>query len=108
MKIAYHKSLNIVAALGISVAANAAGAWAQNSRGNIADNDAIFIDSKTFQIRDGKAKGDVAAQIRNLGALELGGGAIIFRSGDKLYVVPGALLAPAPQSSLDEDVGPIR
>src|SRR5262249_41086291 len=89
MNSAHRKSLNVVAALGVSIAASTAlpgTAWAQNSRGTIANNDAVFIDSQTFEIRDGKAKGDVAAQIRNLGALELGGGAIIFRSGGKLYI----------------------
>src|SRR5689334_10704735 len=111
MKTAHRKSLSFVAVLGISIAASAAmsgAAWAQSSRGTIADNGAVFIDSQTFEIRDGKANGDVAAQIRNLRAFELGGGAIIFRSGEKLYIVPGALLAPGPQASLDEDVGPIR
>jgi len=111
MKKACRKSLVRVAALAVSVVASAAmtgAGWAQNSRGSIADNDGIFIDSKTFEILDGKAKGDVAAQIRSLGALELGGGAIIFRSGGKLYIVPGALLAPERQASLDEEVGPIR
>ena len=111
MNSAHRKSLNVVAALGVSIAASTAlsgAASAQSSRGTIANNDAVFIDSQTFEIRDGKAKGDVAAQIRNLGALELGGGAIIFRSGGKLYIVPGALLVPGPQASLGEDVGPIR
>jgi hypothetical protein len=110
MKTAHRSSLSFVAVLGISIAASAAtgAACAQSSRGTIADNGAVFIDSQTFEIRDGKANGDVAAQIRNLRAFELGGGAIIFRSGEKLYIVPGALLAPGPQASLDEDVGPIR
>jgi hypothetical protein len=111
MKTAHRKWLNVVAVLCVSIAASAAisgASWAQNSRGNISNNDGIFIDGKTFEIVGGKTKGDVAAQIKNLGARELGGGAIIFRSGDKLYFVAGALLPPGPQSSLDEDVGPIR
>src|SRR5262245_3902416 len=111
MTTAYRRSLIGVAALVVSVVASAAmssAGRAQDSRGNISDNDAVFIDSQTFEIRGGKANGDVAAQIRNLGALELGGGAIIFRSGGKLYIVPGALLAPGPRASLEEDTGPIR
>jgi len=111
MKDVHRKSLSVVAALAVSIAASAAmsgAARAQDSRGTIASNGGIFIDAKTFEILDGKATGDVAAQIRNLGARELGGGAIIFRYGDKLYIAAGALLPPEPRSSLDEDIGPIR
>jgi len=89
MAIDSRKSVNIVAALAISLAASTAlsgAAHAQNRLGNIANNDGIFIDGKTFDVLGGKAKGDVAAQIKALGAREIGGGAIIFRSGDKLYI----------------------
>ena len=87
------KSVNIVVSLAFSLAASAAlsgTAQAQNRLGNISNNDSIFIDSKTFDVLGGKAKGDVAGQIKALGARELIGGAIIFRSGDKLYVVGGS------------------
>ncbi len=102
MKSAHRTSLRIVAALAVSLAAGAAlsgVARAQNPLGNLSNNDSVFIDGKTFQILGGKAKGDIAAQIRSLGARELGGGAIIFRSGEKLYIVGGtgaeaAILAP--------------
>src|SRR5215469_5907005 len=53
----------------------------------IADNDSIYIDGKTFAITPGRAKGATAAQIEALGARDLGPGAIIFRSGEKLYIV---------------------
>jgi hypothetical protein len=54
---------------------------------SIANNDSIFIDSSTFRVSPGKAKGDVAAQIKKLGARELGPGAIVFRASDKLYII---------------------
>jgi len=98
MTIEYRKSRNFVAAVAVVIAASAAvpgAALAQNSLGGIANNDSIFIDGKTFEILGGKAKGDVAAQVKNLGAHELGGGAIIFRSGDKLYILGGTGAAAA-------------
>src|SRR4029077_11733918 len=71
---------------------------------NLANNASIFIDGKTFEIRGGTAKGDVAAQMRALGARELGGGAIVFRSGDKLYIVGGG----GDQSALLPPEGPVH
>ena len=44
---------------------------------------------KDFKIAKGAAKGDPAAQIMKSGAREVSDGAIIFRSGDKLYIVDG-------------------
>jgi len=75
----------------------ACGAWtltaarAQDAIGNIADNDSIFIDGRTFRIMAGKAPGDAAAQIKSLNARELGPGTIIFRSGEKLYIADAPL-----------------
>ena len=101
------KPLSIAAALVVALAAGAAAsgtAWAQNTLGNISDNASIFIDGKTFEIRGGTAKGDVAAQMRALGARELGGGAIVFRSGDKLYIIGGG----GDQSALLPPEGPVH
>ena len=53
---------------------------------NIADNDSLYIDGKSFQVIPGKAKGDAATQIKNLAARDLGPAAIIIRSGNKLYI----------------------
>jgi hypothetical protein len=72
-----------------------AGAQAQDAASTIAENDSVFVDAKTFKITPGKRKGDAAIQIKALGARELGAGAIIFRSGDKLYIVD----APLPHTS---------
>ena len=107
------KSQNIAAALVaalVAVAAGSGAAWAQNPQNpqnplaNLSNNQSIFIDGKTFEIRGGAAKGDVAAQMRGLGARELGGGAIVFRSGDKLYIVGGG----GDQSALLPPEGPVH
>ena len=50
--------------------------------GELASNEGIFVDGKTFKIARGKAKGDPSAQIARLGAKEVGPGAIIFRYRD--------------------------
>src|SRR5262249_44536495 len=68
--------------------------------GELANNEGIFVDGKTFKIARGKAKGDPAAQIAKLGAKEVGPGAIVFRYNDKLYMVEGTP-APAPQAMKD-------
>ena len=59
----------------------------------IENNDSIYIDAQAFKVMPGKAKGDAATQIKSLGARELGQGTIVFRSGEKLYIVePGTAI----------------
>jgi len=71
--------------------------------GELSSNEGIFVDGKTFKIARGKAKGDPASQISKLGAKEVGPGAIIFRSGDKLYMVEGApALTPQAMKSFQD------
>ena len=90
---------------GVAVIALAVGAgrlsFAQQPPGDVigelANNEGIFVDGKTFKIARGKAKGDPAAQIAKLGAKEVGPGAIVFRYNDKLYMVEGTP-TPAPQA----------
>jgi hypothetical protein len=60
-----------------------------NSLGQLANNDGIYVEMKDFKINKGAAKGDPSAQIAKMGAREVKDGAIIFRSGDKLYIVDG-------------------
>jgi hypothetical protein len=60
-------------------------AMAQNAI-NLANSDSAFIDGRTLTIVHGKAKGDSTAEIRRLGAKELGPATLIIRSGDKLYI----------------------
>ena len=67
-------------------------AHAQQTAVGIPDNDSVYVDAKSFQVVSGKGKGDAAAQIRDLGARELGPGAIIIRSGNKLYIAEGQTL----------------
>jgi Putative metallopeptidase len=115
------RSLDVLAT--VVVVALASTCWtlvtarAEGAPGNIANYDGIFIDGYTFQVVLGRAKGDAADQIKTLGARELGPAAIVFRSGDKLYVVgvPLRLQAGAAAAGVDVYVtadddppGPIR
>jgi hypothetical protein len=70
----------------------------------IPDNDSIYIDGKTFAITPGRAKGDTSAQIEALGARDLGPGAIIFRSGEKLYIVAAPVLVPGARNQAVQNV----
>ena len=67
-------------------------ARAQDAPGTIADHDSIFIDGQTFKVTPGKAKADAPVESKALGARDLGPGAVIFRSGEKLYIVDTPLL----------------
>lgn len=79
-------------AMGLSLP-NAALAQSQPARSaTMADNDSIFIDGKNFTVTPGRAKGDSSVQIKALGARELGPGAIVFRSGEKLYIASAPLV----------------
>ena len=58
-----------------------------NELGTLSSNDGIYVDVTDFKITRGAAKGDPAAQIAKSRAHEASDGAIIFRSGNKLYIV---------------------
>ena len=75
----------VVVALMSSVSTMAL-AQSQDASRTIANNNSLLIDGRTFSVTPGNATGDVSAQIAKLDAHELGAGAIIFRSGDKLYI----------------------
>jgi hypothetical protein len=60
-----------------------------NAVGQLASNEGIFVDVNEFKIAKGAAKGDPSEQIAKSGAREVTDGAIIFRSGNKLYIVDG-------------------
>ena len=85
----YTTSVIMSAAVGVATFATA---HAQQSVLAIPDNDSVYIDAKSFQVVPGKAKGDAGAQIKDLAARELGPGAIIIRSGNKLYIAEGQTL----------------
>lgn len=66
---------------------NDATAQSQETPSAIAEGDAIYVDGTNFRITSGKAKADVSAVIKRSGARDLGPGAIVFRSGGRLYIV---------------------
>ena len=82
---------SVIMSAAVSVATFAT-AHAQQTALAIPDNDSVYIDAKSFQVVPGKAKGDAGAQIKDLAARELGPGAIIIRSGNKLYIAEGQTL----------------
>src|SRR4029077_7854276 len=67
-------------------------AQAQQTAVAIPDNDSVYIDAKSFQVVPGKGKGDAGVQIKDLAAGELGPGALVIRSGNKLYIAEGQTL----------------
>ena len=60
-----------------------------NAVGQLASDEGVYVNAKAFKINKGTAKGDPAEQIKKAGAREVSDGAIIFRSGEKLYIVDG-------------------
>jgi hypothetical protein len=71
--------------------------WAPNSQqpmlGQLANDEAVVVDLKSFNIAKAGAKGDMSSHIDKLKAREVTEGAVIFRSGDKLYIVDGKEVA---------------
>ena len=85
---------SVIMSAAVSVATFAT-AHAQQTALTIPDNDSVYIDAKSFQLIPGKGKGDAGPQIKDLAARELGPGAIIIRSGNKLYIAEGQTLRGA-------------
>jgi hypothetical protein len=56
---------------------------------DLGNNEGVYIDAHSFKVARGQSKGDVSAQIAKLNAKEISPGAIVFRSGDKLYFAEG-------------------
>jgi hypothetical protein len=71
--------------------------WAPNHQqptlGQLGNNEAVVVDLKSFNIARAGAKGDTSSQIDKLNAREVAEGAIIMRSGNKLYIVDGKEVA---------------
>lgn len=62
----------------------------QNVISKLDNNQGIFVDKMSFDVVKGSAKTDnPVATLTKMGAREVSAGAIIFRSGDKLYTVDG-------------------
>jgi hypothetical protein len=90
MSIRKHASIAVSCAAIIYVAIGPTTGKAQsNNIGQLASSEGIFVDGKSFEIAKGQAKNDPAVVISKLNAKEVGPGAIIFRSGDKLYIAEG-------------------
>jgi len=83
---------------------HAAAAQSQATPNVIADNDSVWIDGTAFTITAGKAKAGASSLIKALGARELGPGAIVFRSGEQLYIVDAPLLLPDTSASTGQSV----
>jgi hypothetical protein len=90
---------NIAAAALLALAAAVPSAGAQTqSAVSLAEGDGIFIDGRNFEIVPRKGRSDAGRVVEALGAREIGPGAIIFRSADKLYIVDApAAAAVEPQ-----------
>jgi hypothetical protein len=62
----------------------------QDVLGTLGDNQGILVDKQTFDVVKGNAKSDnPLATLAKMGAREVSAGAIVFRHGDKLYIVDG-------------------
>ena len=61
----------------------------QPTLGQLGNDEVIIVDLKSFNIAKAGAKGDTSAHVDKLKAQEVAEGAVIFRSGDKLYIVDG-------------------
>src|SRR5262249_10049494 len=64
-------------------------AQAQQTVLAIPDKASAYMDAKSSESVPGKGKGDAGAKNKDLGARELGPGAIIIRSANKLYIAEG-------------------
>jgi hypothetical protein len=85
-------------AAGVALAALAASPGLAQSRDagrTLANGESIVIDGRTFSITPGTSKNNLANPSGQPGARPLGAGVVIFRSGDKLYMVDRASPQPA-------------
>jgi hypothetical protein len=55
----------------------------------LANNEGVYVDKGTFRLRVGTAKANPMPQIAQMGGKEVANGAIIVRTGGKLYIVDG-------------------
>ena len=81
-----------VAMIGLLGAATLAIAQAppQDVIGKLDNNQGILVDKQSYDVIKGNAKTDnPLATLEKMGAREVSAGAIVFRYGDKLYIVDG-------------------
>jgi Putative metallopeptidase len=79
-------------------------ARSQPAPGIIGDQESVFIDGQTFTIVPGRPKPDAAPVIRDLGGRDLGPGAIIYRNGDRLYLLGAPLVLQRGQPGRPESL----
>ena len=57
---------------------------------SLANNEGVYVEKGSFKLTVGASKSDdPVGLITKMGAKEVANGAVIFRSGDKLYIVDG-------------------
>jgi hypothetical protein len=79
-------------------------AWAQGSSqviGDLADKEAMYVDLKEFKIHKGRVGAKAASQLGIVDAREVSEGAVIVRSGAKLYLVDTKPRDSTPQAMKD-------
>jgi hypothetical protein len=89
--------------LGAAAIALVSFAWAQGGSqviGELADKEGLFVDSKEFKIHKGHAGGK-SARLAISDAREVSEGAVIVRSGGKLYLVDAKPSQDTPQAMKD-------
>jgi hypothetical protein len=69
--------------------------------GDLANNEGVYVDLKEFKIHKGRAGSDPSGQLAKLEAREVSEGAIIVRSGGKLYIVDAKPPGSTPQAMKD-------
>jgi hypothetical protein len=55
----------------------------------LGDHEGVYVDKSSFKLHLGKPKTNPSADVLDKGAHEVSNGAIIYRSGGKLYLVDG-------------------
>src|SRR5262245_9159219 len=60
-----------------------------NAVAQLGDHEGVYVDKSTFKLHLGKPKATPPADALGKGAHEVSNGAIIYRSGGKLYLVDG-------------------
>jgi len=83
-----------IAALILFAPVSIAQAPPQGSVDELTNHDGVFLDAKSGKIAKAKDKNEDWIQIAKSKAVELGEGAVIFRWGDKLYLIEGNPDAP--------------
>jgi hypothetical protein len=96
----------LIAAAALAVAAACTPGLAQDKLATLNDNDGLVVDKGSFTVVKGNgAKANPLATLKRMGAREVSDSAIIYRSGNKLYIVDGKLPSKMPKqysSSLKE------